>query len=294
MGIGSIITRQPYSVGLSVSLYGESLYNTSMTLDRILKTRCFLLDMDGTFYLGNRLLPGALEFLHFLDSIGIRWLFLTNNSSRSSAEYARRLRRLGADVPEDRIFTSGEATALTLKAEKPAARVYLVGTPALEAEFSRHGFVLSEQNPDYAVLGFDTTLTYAKLTALCDLVRAGIPYLATHPDINCPTESGFIPDTGAMIELVAASTGRRPDRVIGKPNAPIMQALGTKLGLPVEELCMVGDRLYTDIALGRTGCATVLVLSGETSREDLAVSTFQPDMVTDNLATLRELLEGRL
>lgn len=264
-----------------------------MTLDRILKTRCFLLDMDGTFYLGNQLLPGALEFLQFLDSIGIRWLFLTNNSSRSSAEYAQRLRRLGADVPEDRIFTSGEATALTLKAEKPAARVYLVGTPALQAEFTRHGFVLAEQNPDYAVLGFDTTLTYAKLSALCDLVRAGIPYLATHPDINCPTETGFIPDTGAMIELVAASTGRRPDRIIGKPNAPIMQALGTKLGLPVEELCMVGDRLYTDIALGRTGCATVLVLSGETSREDLAGSAFQPDMVTDNLATLRELLEGR-
>ena len=149
---------------------------------------------------------------------------------------------------------------------------------------------LTADHPDFAVLGFDTTLTYAKLWKLCDLLAAGVPYIATHPDINCPTETGSMPDIGSMIEMIAASTGRRPDTIIGKPHPPIVAALAEKLGLPVRDLCMVGDRLYTDIALGKTGCATVLVLSGETRREDLDGSPFQPDFVLANLAELRDRL----
>ncbi len=119
-------------------------------------------------------------------------------------------------------------------------------------------------HPDFAVLGFDTTLTYEKIWKLCDLVTAGVPYIATHPDINCPTETGFMPDIGAMMAMVQTSTGKQPDVIIGKPYDPIVQALTAKMNLPVDQLCMVGDRLYTDIALGKTGLATVLVLSGET------------------------------
>ena len=248
--------------------------------------RCFLLDMDGTFYLGDRLLPGALEFIDLLNRNGIHFLFLTNNSSRTRKEYADKIRRFGLDLPEEKIFTSGEATAIYLKKQKPGARLYVVGTPALEREFSDHGFILTDENPDFAVLGFDTTLTYNKLWKLCDLVVAGVPYIATHPDINCPTETGFMPDIGAMMALISTSTGKQPDVIIGKPYAPIVEAVVEKLQIPIEALCMVGDRLYTDIALGKTGLTTVLVLSGETRPEDLPGSPHQPDYVMDNLAGL--------
>lgn len=255
-------------------------------MNKLSRTQCFLLDMDGTFYLGNKLLPGALDFIHLLEQRGIQYLFLTNNSSRTQKEYADKIRRLGLDLPDEKIFTSGEATAIYLAKAKPGARLYVVGTPALEREFMEHGFELCDENPDYAVLGFDTTLTYNKIWKLCDLVTAGVPYIATHPDINCPTETGFMPDIGAMMALVATSTGKQPDVIIGKPYAPIVEAVVEKLNLPVEALCMVGDRLYTDIALGKTGLTTVLVLSGETHAKDLETSDYQPDYVMENLAEL--------
>lgn len=256
------------------------------------QVKCFLLDMDGTFYLGNQLLPGALDFIALLKERGIDFLFLTNNSSRTRSEYARKIGQMGLPLPEEQIFTSGEATAIFLAKQKPGARLYVVGTPALENEFRQHGFVLVDDDPDFAVLGFDTTLTYAKLWKLCDLVTAGVPYIATHPDINCPTETGFMPDIGAMMALVQASTGRQPDVIVGKPFEPIVAALVEKLQLPVEALCMVGDRLYTDIALGKTGLTTVLVLSGETRREDLPGSPFQPDYILENLGELAGLLSA--
>ena len=254
--------------------------------------RCFLLDMDGTFYLGDRLLPGASEFIALLRQRGTRFLFLTNNSSKHRRQYAEKMGRLGIDLPEEAIFTSGEATAIYLAGRKPGARLFVAGTPALEEELAAHGFVLSQDHPDAVVLGFDTTLTYQKLWKLCDLVRDGCPYIATHPDINCPTETGYMPDIGALIAAVAASTGRQPDVVIGKPNAPIVAALSAKTGLPVQALAMVGDRLYTDIALGQAGLTTVLVLSGETRREDLPGSPYQPDYVVRDLAELFDNLKG--
>ncbi len=253
--------------------------------------RCFLLDMDGTFYLGDHLLPGALEFVDLLKSRGTRFLFLTNNSSRGRRQYAEKIGRLGLELPENFIFTSGEATAIYLSRQKPGARLFVAGTPALEEELAAHGFNLCQDDPDYVVLGFDTTLTYAKLWKLCDLVRSGLPYIATHPDINCPTETGYMPDIGSMIACIAASTGRQPDVIIGKPHAPIVAALAEKTNLPVQYLAMIGDRLYTDIALGQAGLTTILVLSGETRREDLPDSPFQPDYVMRDLAELVETLK---
>lgn len=249
-----------------------------------------MLDMDGTFYLGDRLLPGALEFLSLLHTNHIDYLFLTNNSSKSKQEYAAKLRQLGAAVSEDKIFTSGEATAWYLLNDQRAFRVFLVGTPALEDEFKRHGLILTDDHPDVAVLGFDTTLTYSKIAQLSGFLVRGIPYIATHPDVNCPTETGFIPDIGAMIEMMAASTGRRPDVIIGKPNQPIVDAIAKKLTLPVEALAMIGDRLYTDIAMGASGIHTVLVLSGETTVEQLEGSPIQPDLVVNDLSALVKAL----
>lgn len=251
--------------------------------------RCFLLDMDGTIFLGGKLLPGAGEFLKMLEARGIQFYFMTNNSSRSKIEYARKLQGFGLPYGEDRIFTSGEATAIYIKKQQPGAKLYVVGTPPLEAEMASHGFELVQDDPDYVVLGFDTTLTYEKLWKMCDFVRAGKPFIATHPDFNCPLEHGFKPDIGAMIAFVEASTGRRPDVVVGKPNTPIVEAVVEKTGFPVEQLGMIGDRLYTDIALGQAGLTTILVLSGETKREHLAESMFHPDYVMENLAELLEV-----
>ncbi len=256
------------------------------TVELLSQVRCFILDMDGTFYLDDHLLPGALELLELLNQQGIPYLFLTNNSSRHRGQYAEKLARLGAVVSEDKIFTSGEATALYLQQRFPGTRLFVVGTPALEDELQNHGFKLVQDNPECIVLGFDTTLTYAKLWKLCDHVRSGLPYYATHPDFNCPIVGGFMPDIGAMIAFVDASTGRKPDVVIGKPNLPIIDALVARTGLPVAEMAMVGDRLYTDIALGQAGVKTILVLSGETKIDDLATSPFQANLVMRDLAEL--------
>ena len=141
------------------------------------------------------------------------------------------------------------------------------------------------------VLVFDTTLTYQKLWKLCDFVRADLPYIATHPDFNCPTETGFMPDIGAMIAFVHASTGREPDLVVGKPNRMIIDAVAHKLGLQISEMAMVGDRLYTDIALGATsGITTCLVFSGETHPDDLTNSPYQPTYCFENLAAIADWL----
>ncbi len=242
--------------------------------------------MDGTFYLGDRLLPGAQEFLTALHARSVRFAFLTNNTSQNKRHYLTKLQRLGISVKDEQVFTAGEATALWLQPRAPGGRLYVVGTPALEDDLRQAGFALVQQEPDWLVLGFDTTLTYDKLWKLCDFVRAGVPYLATHPDFNCPTDGGFMPDIGAMIAFVEAATGRRPDIVIGKPHAPIVEALAAKLGVPVDSMCMVGDRLYTDIALGIHGLMTVLVLSGETKRAALEVSDYRPDLVVEDLAEL--------
>jgi 4-nitrophenyl phosphatase/NagD protein len=254
--------------------------------------KCFLFDMDGTIYLGDKLLPGAEALIEFLQESETPYFFLTNNSSRSRADYVEKLEKMGLPIPPDNIFSSGEATAIFLKKQKPGARIYLVGTPSLEQEFLRFGFHLVDIDPDYVVLGFDTTLTYEKLRKLCDFLVEGRPYIATHPDINCPTESGFMPDIGAMMALVETSTGRAPDVIVGKPHRPILDAVIEKTGFTEDEIIMVGDRLYTDIALGQAGIKTVLVLSGESKMEDVVESPYKPDIIVDNVAELLSLIRA--
>jgi len=259
----------------------------------LLEARGFLVDMDGTFCLGDQLLPGALEFIETLVGQGRDYLFLTNNSTRRGDQYAEKIRRLGLEITGTKVLTSGEATARYLLAHQPGRRAYIVGTPSLEKEFESFGFTLDDSNPEMAVLGFDTTLTYDKLWKLCNFARAGLPYVATHPDFNCPTDGGFMPDIGAMIAFVKASTGRDPDVVIGKPNRMIVEAAAEKLSLPLETLVMVGDRLYTDIALGQsTGIATILVWSGETRPADLEGSPFRPTYTFDNLGAVAAWLKA--
>lgn len=265
-----------------------------MNNEPLLRVKCFLLDMDGTFNLGDEIIEGSLRFIDTLNELGKDYLFLTNNSSKHRRIYAEKIARLGLPIPEEKVFTSGEATALYLAKDHSSASVYLVGTPALEEEFRQHGFQLEENNPQLIVLGFDTTLTYQKLWKLCDFVRAGLPYIATHPDFNCPTETGYMPDIGAIIAFVRASTGREPDLVVGKPNRLIVDAVARKYGFSIDEMAMVGDRLYTDIALGQSsGITTCLVLCGETHTEDLVKSPFQPTYTFANLGAIADFLKAQ-
>ena len=229
--------------------------------------KLFLLDLDGTFYLGPRLFPWSIPFMQTLHEQGRDHLFLTNNSSASRAYYAEKLTRMGfATLPEE-IFSSTTATIIYLKRHSPQAKLYVLGTPMMEMELQDAGLTLVQDEPDIVVLGFDQTLTYAKLKTACYWLRKGKMYLATHPDINCPTEDEPIPDIGAMIELIAASTTRRPDVIIGKPNPPMIDAVFERLPYQRHEVAMVGDRLYTDIQTGiNAGIVSILVLSGETTR----------------------------
>jgi 4-nitrophenyl phosphatase len=262
--------------------------------ERLAQVQAFLLDMDGTFFLGDRLIDGALDFIDVLRQQDKGFLFLTNNSSKDRAQYAEKITRLGLPIDPGQVLTSGEATARILANDHPGAKVYVVGTPSLEAEFRAAGFVLDDARAALVVVGFDTTLTYARLWKLCDLVRAGLPYVATHPDLNCPTPTGFMPDIGATIAYVKAATGREPDLVVGKPNRLMAEAAAQKLGLPSAALAMIGDRLYTDVALGQAaGIPAVLVLSGETRAADVAGSPFQPDYTFENLGALAAWLTAQ-
>jgi 4-nitrophenyl phosphatase len=252
--------------------------------------RCFLLDMDGTFYLENHLLPGALEFFLFCHKNNILIYFITNNSSRNARNYQHKLSALGVPPDAINIITSGMATCRYLNSHYHGKKVYLAGTQALEEEFILNNISLVSEEPDLLVLGFDTTITYDKLRKICDLIRTGIPYFATHPDINCPVQGGAMPDIGSMIAFIEASTGRNPDIIVGKPHQPMMDAILEKVNLTTDKICMVGDRLYTDIAMGRNGIHTILVLSGETSLEMSQKSKYKADLVLENLGTALKLL----
>lgn len=253
--------------------------------------KCFLLDMDGTFYLGENILPGSLDFIEAVKATGRDFLFLTNNSSHNAEYYVKRLERMGLAVGVDKILTSGQATAIKLNQLYPGKRAFLLGNSYLFDELTEGGVLIDQEDPEIVVIGYDTTLDYAKMTAVCDWVRTGLPYIATHPDFNCPTETGFAPDIGAIIAFIEASTGRRPDLIVGKPHAGIVEAVLARTGLTNDQLAMVGDRLYTDIETGlRNGMTSILVLSGETTPEMAAVSETKPHLTFGYLADMIPLL----
>ena len=253
--------------------------------------RCFLLDMDGTFYLGENLIPGSLDFIRRVEETGRDFLFLTNNSSHNADFYVQRLKRMGLNVGREKVLTSGEATAAVLKEKYPGKRAFVLGNEFLLEEMREAGVTVDQTDPEIVVVGYDTTLDYKKMTAVCDFVRAGLPYIATHPDFNCPTETGFAPDIGAIMAFIEASTGRRADLVVGKPHTGIVQAALRRTGLAVGQLAMVGDRLYTDIETGlKSGMLSILVMSGETTPEMLAAYPNKPDLVFDRLAEMIPLL----
>jgi 4-nitrophenyl phosphatase len=247
---------------------------------------CFLVDLDGTLYLGEKLLPGAADFINFLQNTRRRFLILTNNSSKDRTAYQQKLDLLGIKISEEQIFTSGDATAYYLKQNFSGTRLYVAGTINLKDLLQKAEFSIVEKNPDAVVVGFDTNISYKILSQTCDFVRSGLPYFATHPDLNCPVEGGFIPDTGATIAFIAASTGRQPDAICGKPFSPMVDALIKLTNCIPERMIMIGDRLNTDIALGQSRIKTILVLSGETTMEDMDASPYKPDYIYQDIAAL--------
>lgn len=259
--------------------------------EKLASVRGFLLDMDGTFYLGDQLLEGSLDFLQKVKETGRTALFLTNNSSKSAEVYVQKLRRLGVTEPFLNVLTSGQAAGRYALTRFPGKRAFLLGNELLAGELEQMGISIDNNRPDYVLIGFDTTLTYDKLWRVCDLVRAGLPYIATHPDFNCPTETGFMPDIGAMIAFIEASAGRKPDVIIGKPHAGIVEEALHVTGLPREQLAMVGDRLYTDIATGvRFGMTSILVLTGEATLAEAQATNEKPDLIFKRLSSMIEYL----
>lgn len=253
--------------------------------------KCFLLDMDGTFYLGERILPGSLDFIKAVEKSGRDFLFLTNNSSHNAGYYVQRLERMGLSVGPEKVLTSTQATAIKVGQLYPGKKAFVLGNDYMHAELEDGGIPIDPENPDIVIIGYDTTLDYKKMTRVCDLVRAGLPYIASHPDFNCPTETGFAPDIGAIIAFIEASAGRRPDLIVGKPHGGIVEAAVARTGLRPDQMAMVGDRLYTDVETGlRHGMLSILVLSGETTAEMAAASKTKPHLTFDRLSDMNELL----
>lgn len=254
--------------------------------------KLFLLDLDGTCYLGRRLFPWTLPFLDALKQRGIRHLFLTNNSSSSRKHYAEKITDMGIPTAPDDVFSSTTATIAYLRKHHPGASLFVLGTPSMEDELREAGMALTQEEPDIVLLGFDQTLTYDKLRRACHWLRRGKIYLATHPDVNCPTEDSPIPDAGAIIELIAASAERRPDVVIGKPNPPVIEALFERFPYQRHEVAMVGDRLYTDIQTGlNAGIVSILVFSGETTPDMYAAWGKRADLAVQHLGELTGMLK---
>lgn len=266
-----------------------SFSNLKEHMEALKNVECFVLDMDGTFNLGMDIIPGAMGFYNKAVSSGKRVIFLTNNSSRDRKHYTQKLNNLGCPATEKDIYTSGMATCQYLNREFSDKKAYLLGNEHLKKEFRSYDVELVEENPDIVVIGFDTTLDYKKMTKVCDFVREGLPYIATHPDYNCPTETGFIPDIGAIIAFIEASTGRVPDIIVGKPYEEIVRGLMQMVGLQKEKLAICGDRLYTDIATGvNFGILSVCVLTGETGLDDIENSEIKPHLVFDSLGDMAD------
>ncbi len=248
--------------------------------------KLFVLDMDGTFYLDRTIIEGALEFLQKVKDKGYKFLFFTNNSSKSLDDYVAKLKSLNVPATREDIFSSGEVTISYLLREHPGKSVYVIGTSSLVEGFKKAGITLDDLHPEIVVLAFDTQLTYEKISKGCTFIRNGALFIATHPDSNCPTENGLIPDTGSMIEMFTMSTGVRP-LIMGKPNSYTVEAIEKKTGISREYIVCVGDRLQTDIALGvNHGMTSLLVLTGATTLEILEKSTIKPDGVFDSISDL--------
>jgi HAD superfamily hydrolase (TIGR01450 family) len=259
--------------------------------------RHVVLDMDGTIYLGKNLFPQTRPFLDGLAHLTIDHSYVTNNCSRSRAEYVRHLRAIGIEAHPDSIWTSAHATIHYVSTQlRGIKRLFVHGTSGLKDDFRLAGFEVVDNNPEAVIVGFDTGLTYDGLAQTAYWISRGLPYVATHPDRVCPTDRPTVlPDCAAVCALFETATGRRPEAIPGKPNRLMMEAVFARYAVSPQEVALVGDRLYTDIRMARdAGAVAVLTLTGETKRPDIDICPRdqRPDIVVADLVEFGRLLEG--
>lgn len=262
---------------------------------KLRKKRLFLLDMDGTIYIDDRLFDGVVEFLDYIRAIGGRYLFLTNNSSRGVENYLDKLYRLGVPATKDNFLTSVDATIDCLQKEYPGKKCYVQGTRSFYAQLQNAGISVTDtpdEDVDILLSGFDRELTFRKLEDSCILLNRGVEWLATNPDWVCPTSYGSVPDCGSVCQMLTNATGRTP-RFIGKPQPEMVQLAMRKTGFAPEETVVIGDRIYTDIACGvNAGVDSIFVLSGEGVMADIETYDIHPTWVYPDIAALVKELEG--
>ena len=261
---------------------------------KIRKTKLFLFDQDGTLYLGSRLYDFTIPLLERIKATGRRYMFMTNNSSKSVEDYIKKLEKMGISATRDDFITSSQATAYYLKKHHWGKTLYVCGTASLIRELELEGFktTTNVDETHCIVMGFDTELTFRKLEDVSRLLltRENIPYIATNPDYVCPTEFGSVPDCGSVCDMIFNATGKRPV-VIGKPSPLMPQLAMEHTGYTAEETAVIGDRIYTDIKSGlNAGTTTMLVMSGETTYEILEKSEEKPHLVLKDCTEILEAL----
>ena len=255
--------------------------------------KLFLLDMDGTIYLGNRLFDGTLEFLDYIKQSGGKYVFMTNNSSKSVDKYIDKLKKLGISSDENDFLTSTNATVLYLK-KRCYKKIYALGTSSFKKQLADADLPITDvlcDDIDCLCMGFDTELSFQKLEDACILLNRDIDYIATNPDLVCPTEYGYVPDCGSVSEMLFNASGRRP-KFIGKPEPEMAYLSMERFGFDKSETIVIGDRLYTDIACGKNaGIHTAFVLSGEGTMDDIEKYNVTPEYIFGNIKKMLEALK---
>ena len=266
--------------------------------EKLAKIKHVALDMDGTIYMGDSLFPYTIPFLEKLKQMNISYSFLTNNPSKSLDDYLQKLEKMGIHATEEEMYTTTVATIDYIKAHYPEARrLFLLGTPSMISQFEKAGFISTaddaEDVPDLIVAAFDLTLVYSRLCRAAWWISQGIPYIATNPDKVCPTNlPTVLVDCGSICKCLEHATGRQPDITLGKPDPNMLIGILQQKQLQPEEIAMVGDRIYTDIAMAQNaGAVGVLVLSGETTIEVANAAPNPPDVIAENIGDLGDLLE---
>lgn len=275
----------------------RSVWEHDELMRRLGRIRHVALDMDGTIYMGGSLFPYTKGFLAGLREQGIGYSFLTNNPSKSIADYLDRLASMGIEATREEMYTTALATIDYLHEHHPQARrLFLLGTPSMISEFEAAGYVSTadsaEDRPDAVVVAFDMTLVYGRLCRAAWWVQQGLPYIATNPDRVCPTNlPTVLVDCGSICAAIEHATGRRPDITLGKPDPNMLTGILTRHGLRPDEIAMVGDRIYTDIEMAHNAGATgVLVLSGETTLSTAETAARQPHLIAEHIGVLGRLI----
>ncbi|APC40123.1 HAD-IIA family hydrolase [Clostridium estertheticum] len=272
-------------------MLGRTIDSKESSKDVLKRVKCFILDLDGTVYLGDKILEGSINFLEELEKNNIKFKFFTNNSSKNAQVYIKRIKKMGYNLSDDKMLISNNVIINYIKENIPEKKVFVLGTDYLKEDFRAANINVVTEDADVVVVGFDTSLVYENVSKACEFIRNGALFLGVNPDFNCPTEDGFIPDCGSICSMITASTGVVPE-YFGKPTHHTLKYVLKDTGFHEEEIAFVGDRLYTDIAIGKDNASvTILVLSGEAKLEDLLKSEIQPSLIFDSLGAVKNVLE---